>query len=86
MPHPAHGLTPRRAGLQVQDIRAMAAKAAKGEVMSVEELALAARSLGALLQIQDLLSGAADDFPTLFDFAQDIDIEPKVFLYQFFAQ
>ena len=54
--------------------------------MSVEELALAARSLGALLQIQDLLSGAADDFPTLFDFAQDIDIEPKVFLYQFFAQ
>jgi len=23
-------------------------------------------------------SGAAEDFPTLFDFAQDIDVDPKV--------
>ena len=62
----------------VKDIESNVVKAAKGEVLGLEELFEASKTLSALQEIEKLLKGHDEDAPTLVDIGSVVHVDPAV--------
>lgn len=65
---------------QVKDVVENVARAAKGEVLSLEELFEGSKTFTALQEIEKLLQGHEEDAPTLVDIGSVVHVDPVVVL------
>ncbi|EKX43436.1 hypothetical protein GUITHDRAFT_110559 [Guillardia theta CCMP2712] len=64
---------------QVGDVRELVTRAAKGDVLELDELYLCTKTMGAMREIEDVLHGR-NETPTLMDIADDIHLDGSVVL------